>query len=194
MSEWLFELDKNLFFSLNGSLLALDSFWIFWSSGAAWVVMALPIVWMGLCRLHLSLFLGALVGAAILLTFTDQVSNLVKDLVQRPRPCRIWETEVHLLWPRCSEFGFFSAHAANSFAQATWWTFISSQYLANRISCIIGVYCYLAASCVSLSRIFVGVHFPSDVLAGLIFGTLTAFLAAKGFAALKYKFGRSSPL
>lgn len=190
MPEWLFELDKNIFFALNGNFPVLDGFWIFWGSEAAWVVMALPIVWLGICRLQPSPFLWALAGAAILLTFTDQVSTFVKYMVQRPRPCRIWVTEVHLLWPRCSEFGFFSAHAANSFAQATWWTFISSQYLANRIRWIIGIYWYLAALFVALSRIFAGVHFPSDVLAGIVFGTLTAMVAAKGFGTLMYKFGR----
>ena len=113
-----------------------------------------------------------LLAVALMITLSDQLSNLLKSTVMRPRPCRDPEIGhlVHLVREHCGgAYGFVSAHAANSFALAT---FISMLYRRRWV--IAGMVCW--AILVSYSRIYLGVHYPGDILGGAMLGTLVAWI------------------
>jgi undecaprenyl-diphosphatase len=106
------------------------------------------------------------VSAIALILLTDETSQLLKDLFQRIRPCGVLNADACL---RVRSFSFPSNHAANMFALAT---FLSYNYLRS------GLICFLAAALVGYSRIYVGSHYPFDVLGGALWGVLVGFLSA----------------
>ena len=100
-----------------------------------------------------------------LLILSDQLSsNLLKDLLDRPRPCNTLD-DVHLLVGCGSSFSLPSSHAANFGAVAlhlSWFYPRGAPYLAGW------------ALLVGYSRVYVGVHYPGDVLVGFLVGVLAA--------------------
>jgi len=113
----------------------------------------------------------------ILLTFllTDQISSsLIKEWVQRIRPCHIaqWEDRIHLLEGKGGLFSFVSSHAANVFGLAA---FTSLVYRKKWYTTILFLWAFL----VSYSRIYVGKHFPGDVIFGALIGILLGWMIYK---------------
>jgi undecaprenyl-diphosphatase len=115
-----------------------------------------------------------------LIILTDQTSShLLKPLIHRSRPCNVLGgVHLHLngQWVFTPEvvttvfrrsFSFPSSHATNSFAAAT-----LLSYAYRRWTPV----CFLIASSVAYSRVYVGVHYPSDVAAGALLGTGFAFV------------------
>ncbi|MBI1226813.1 MAG: phosphatase PAP2 family protein [Bacteroidetes bacterium] len=94
-------------------------------------------------------------------------SHLLKKNVQRLRPCKVLEAnkEMHLLVPCGSGFSFPSSHAANHFALATFMLLI-----LGRVFRWIKIPLVLWASSVSFAQVYVGVHYPLDVIAGAMLG------------------------
>lgn len=91
---------------------------------------------------------------------SDQGANLIKDAVQRTRPCHVIP-EVHLLAGCTQSPAFPSNHASNMFAIATmaWLEFRRWRWILPAL-----------AAAMAYSRLYVGVHYPSDVLAGALLG------------------------
>jgi undecaprenyl-diphosphatase len=108
-----------------------------------------------------------------LLILSDQLSStLIKEWVQRPRPCHVIDgvpvvPGVHLLVNCGGGKSFPSSHAVNNFAVATLFAFY---YPKGKW----GFYAW--AALVALSRPAVGVHYPSDILGGAIIGILVGAL------------------
>ena len=113
------------------------------------------------------IFRIALLVAGVL--FWDQGSGWFKDWVARPRPCQQVEGLRVLVY--CSPFGFFSAHAANSFGIA----FLTKRWLHPAWFPVL----LLVALLQSFSRLHLGVHYPLDLFAGAIFGILGARLLSR---------------
>jgi len=114
-----------------------------------------------------------LILVIILIVLTDQTSGFFKDFFQRLRPCHDQEINsfIRIVKEGCGGlYGLFSAHAANTFAVATFFYFTLKRYSKNF------KYLFLWATIVSYSRIYVGVHFPSDIIFGACFGIVTAYL------------------
>ncbi len=89
---------------------------------------------------------------------------LIKNLIQRPRPY-ITLSELKALVPLRTDYSFPSGHTSTSFACA---------YAAVRSNGRRWVWVYAVAAMIAVSRLFVGMHYPSDILAGILFGTLIA--------------------
>lgn len=106
------------------------------------------------------------VGAADLVAH-----RLIKPLVHRPRPDPT-QMVVILRAPRGGRYGFPSNHAANCFAGAA---FLSSVYPALSIPL------YALAALVAYSRVYVGVHYPVDVLGGALLGLAMGSIGAAAF-------------
>jgi len=109
---------------------------------------------------------------ALLILISDQLSSsVIKSLVARPRPCHEVNggplvAGVRLLVDCGSGYSFPSSHAVNNFALATFLSYYYRRYapLFYSFACVMG-----------LSRIVVGVHFPSDVAGGAVIGSLIAW-------------------
>ena len=94
---------------------------------------------------------------------------VLKDLIARPRPCHIDET-IELLVKKPSSYSCPSTHSAWAFAATT------SVYLFNKKY---GLLTYIFSSLVAFSRMYLFVHFPSDVLLGIVLGIIFAILVKK---------------
>ena len=94
---------------------------------------------------------------------------VLKDLIARPRPCHLDET-IELLISRPSSYSCPSTHSGWAFAAATSIYLFNSKY---------GILTYVFASLVAFSRMYLFVHFPSDVLIGIVLGILFAIISKR---------------
>ena len=100
-------------------------------------------------------------------------SGILKPLVQRIRPCFVLD-HVRLLVSQPRSYSFASSHAANSAAVATViWIFFHRGIFVEKLFTIIMM---LYALAISWSRVYVGVHYPGDVIAGMVIGVCSAML------------------
>ena len=109
--------------------------------------------------------IGLAVGAADFIA-----SGILKELVARPRPTRVPELEgvLHLVnGYKSGRYGFVSSHAANTMAVALLFSLIWRNKIAT-----VGLMLWVAANC--YSRMYLGVHYPTDILGGLMVGALVA--------------------
>jgi undecaprenyl-diphosphatase len=113
----------------------------------------------------------AVLFSAVVVTLTDQTaSSLIKPALERLRPCKVME--VHLLVGCGAGFSMPSSHAANLFGQA---------YFFFGVSRPSARYLIPFAIVVALSRVFVGVHYPADIIVGAALGTILGYLVSKVF-------------
>ena len=111
---------------------------------------------------------------SVLILFTDQFTNVVKDFTQRLRPCRLDELQGLLrdIDIRCGKYGFFSAHAANSISV----TIFIINCVDESVKKFLKPVLILWVMIFSYSRIYLGVHYPFDTVFGLSFGIFSGFL------------------
>ena len=111
---------------------------------------------------------------SVLILFTDQFTNVVKDFTQRLRPCRLDELQGLLrdIDIRCGKYGFFSAHAANSISV----TIFIINCVDESVKKFLKLVLILWVMIFSYSRIYLGVHYPLDTVFGLSFGIFSGFL------------------
>ncbi len=175
MLEQLQQLDTSLFIGINSGIknTLLDLLCPFMRKQSNWYLLYAVLGYF-LYEKYRMRFLWILLGAAILVLVSDQVSaNLIKNTVQRLRPCNNpdLKDQVRLLVHCGSGFSFISAHATNHFAIAF---FISSFYAELKWARPVAI---LWASLIAFSQVYVGVHYPSDVLAGAALGSFFGILA-----------------
>jgi undecaprenyl-diphosphatase len=127
----------------------------------------------------------------VVITCSDQLSSsVIKGIVQRPRPCHTVDgvpvlSDVHLLVGCGSGKSFPSSHAVNNFAAATLFAWFYRR----------GLWAFFAwAAIVAISRVAVGVHYPSDVIGGAAIGTLVALVLIQSWTLLQRRwFPRLDP-
>jgi undecaprenyl-diphosphatase len=119
-----------------------------------------------------------IVGAVLAVALADQISvHFFKEVLQRYRPCHNLEIKqmVHLINNHCGgKYGFVSSHAANTFAIATYMLLVLP--FLNKLSKYTLVFW---AALVSYSRIYVGVHYPADIVVGGLLGIICGIMAFK---------------
>lgn len=172
--EQLIELDHEVFLYLNNlGGPAWDNFWNFltdkWSSIPLYIVL--------LVLMYRNFGIKATVITLILIagmiTCTDQLANVFKNGFQRLRPCGqegVMEY-ARFVAVRCGKYGYFSAHAASSAALTVFLGII-----LRRSYPVIPYVLILWALMVGYSRIYVGVHYPLDVLTGIAIGSGIGFI------------------
>lgn len=134
---------------------------------------------------------GRILIVLILITvfISDQISSsLIKPLVARPRPCHIVDGKVMIenlrLLVSCGPgFSLPSSHAVNHFAVA---------FILSKIYDKFKIYFFLFASIVAFSRIYIGVHYPSDVFLGAILGVTIAIIVYETYYWLNTKYIKKS--
>lgn len=132
--------------------------------------------------------LWLLVGSVtVLIILSDQLSvHLFKETVRRYRPCHnlLLKEKVQLINGVCGGlYGFVSSHAANSFALTTFLIlFFRNKYFA------LGM--YLWAVIVSYSRVYAGVHYPFDILGGMMLGIFIGLFVYKFYSHINRKYAQ----
>ena len=178
MIEEIIKLDSKLLIFLNNlGVPRFDNFWVSLSKIEANILMYLFLIclffYIQKARLKFPNILYLIFVIAIMITITDQGANLFKDSFQRLRPCydETVKDSIRLVKDNCGgKYGFFSAHASNSFSLAIFFGLL----FRNRIRYIILI-TLAYASFISYSRIYLGVHFPIDIIFGSLFGLFIGF-------------------
>jgi membrane-associated phospholipid phosphatase len=172
----LLDLDQSLFYAINSIRLPLllEELCILARRGSTWIPLyALLAVWL-LYRFKMKGLWIALIAAACA-GFTDYTnSKILKTAIQRSRPCQILPESTIQLRVSCGTGKSFpSSHAANHMAFALFLIHI----FGKRFRWVLLLFPW--ALCIGFCQIFVGVHYPIDILAGFIYGGITSFLFYK---------------
>lgn len=177
MLEYLLKIDEQLLVFLNNlGVESWDNFWKIFTEKYTHIPMLIVLLVLLFRALGTKRFFIAFLVLIGMATFTDQITNLAKYNFLRPRPCKVSELEgvIRFVAKRCSRYGYFSGHSSNSMALA-----ISlGLLLKHRYSKLLYVLIFWAL-CMGYSRIYVGVHYPGDVLTGFIVGGLNGYLFYK---------------
>lgn len=171
MLEQIIELDKEIFMLINQGLANPFFDWLL-------PILRNPFTWAPLYLFLIIFFIrtygkmGVLIVAMTFANFlvSDIVSShAIKKSVQRVRPCNdpVFKEDV-ILRARCGTgYSFTSSHATNHFAMAFFWI-----VLFRRRWKPTAALCVIWTTLISFSQIYVGVHYPFDILFGAILGTL----------------------
>ncbi|TVZ25616.1 undecaprenyl-diphosphatase [Gillisia sp. Hel_I_86] len=174
MLDELIEYDRELFLYLNNlGNPTWDPFWLLMTD--KWTAIPLYAVLLFLIykKIGVKGTLITMVLVALMITCTDQLANLFKHGFERPRPCgqEGVKEATRFIAERCGRFGYFSAHASNSTALAVFVGLILKKFYPKLIYFLL-----FWALIVTYSRIYVGVHYPLDVITGMLIGTLLGLL------------------
>ncbi len=181
MLEYLQQMDLAVFKLING----FHSFWadecMYWLSNKyVWIPAYALLLFVIYRKWGLKQTLYILLAVGILILLSDRLSSgLLKPWIARFRPCRPeaglgeW---VHLVHNKCGgKYGFVSSHAANFFAMATFFSFL---FRKKRLSFLFMGLALLTA----YSRVYLGVHYPGDVIAGAMLGALAGYFIFASYA------------
>lgn len=182
MLETIKSLDQSLFLALNAhhnpffdQLMWLFSGKLFWAPLYAWFL------WL-LYKRFPKHYWTVIIAIVLMIVASDQLCNLAKNGIMRLRPSQDpgIQALVHIVNDyRGGMYGFYSSHASNAFAVALFMLTIAG----SKQKFLIPV-CLLYAMVTAYSRIYLGVHYPLDILTGALAGTLLG----TGFALLHSKF------
>jgi undecaprenyl-diphosphatase len=173
MINQLEHLDQQLFLFLNSLNSAfLDPVMYALSGKLIWVPLYIAIlVFMFFSLKDRKKFYLLLLFIVLAVLITDQGSVFIKNIVRRPRPCHepLIDGLVHIVNGKCGGmFGFVSSHAANAFNVAL----VSLLIIKRRAYT---VFIIVWAFVVGYTRVYLGVHYPGDVLSGSVYGALVGW-------------------
>jgi len=186
--EELIQLDRQVFLYLNNlGTTTWDGFWMFITGKWNSIPLYALLMYLLYKKLGVKATLITVFVVGLMIAGTDQLANLFKKvLFLRPRPCHdevIYEA-MRLVKSYCGgKYGYFSAHAASSMALAVFLGKILKPHFIY-----LGTLLLVWAVLVGYSRIYIGVHYPGDVLTGMFFGVLIALLLYKLQQYLIYRF------
>lgn len=177
MIEQLLEYDTKLFLFLNnlGSP-NWDTLWLVITHEFTFAPMYAVLLFLLHRKFGTKALLIFIVIVALMITFTDQMTNVFKRGFQRTRPCGEADLidQMRYIAVRCGKYGFFSGHSSNSMAAAVFAGLVLRPYYKNLIFLLL-----FWSAVVAYSRIYVGVHYPLDLICGLTFGAITGYLFYK---------------
>lgn len=183
MIEYLKSIDTDLFLFLNGSHNTFFDPIMYWlSNKLIWTPMYLLIIFLIIRRYKMQGVI-MLLFIAVTITLCDQTaSGLLKNTVQRLRPSHdpALMNLVHLSKAGPGGlYGYASSHAANVFGLATFLFFALDQKFR-----ILKYWMFVWATLVAYSRIYNGVHYPGDVITGVLIGIGYGYLLTKAYQSL----------
>lgn len=182
--ETLLEWDKNLFIFLNslGSE-RFDGFWLFITDQINWIPIFLIVMYLVFKHLGWKHALMIILVMALLVALTDQTTNLIKNGFQRLRPGSdpILNGLMRAVKTRKS-FSFISGHASNSMAAAFFLYNVLKPYLKYM------GFIFLWPLIFAYSRIYLGLHYPGDILCGYAWGILMSLIMLELYTFLRDKY------
>lgn len=182
MIDFLEKIDQDLLLFINGMHSPIFDYLMWWISlSTIWI----PLYAFFVYKLFLKYkkqFWKILIIIVACVALTDGISSgIIKPLVGRYRPSHNLELkdQLHLHQYQDNTFyaggtyGFVSSHAANSFGVAT--------LIILLLGCTSKHYYWLIlwASIISYSRMYLGVHYPTDIIGGMLVGIFSAWIAVK---------------
>lgn len=182
MLENLLALDVQLLVYLNGlGSEAYDGLWLFITKQTNWTPFFLVLLYIIYTKVGIKQTLYILLAIAVLILITDQSTNLMKYTVQRLRPCNNPDIIIRAV-KTSKSFSFFSGHAANSMAAAMFIYHVLKPYFKYTFLL------FLWPLIFAYSRIYLGLHYPLDILCGYLFGMMTGLFVYRiyQFTQIKY--------
>ena len=175
MLDKIISLDEHLFVFLNGlGSEKYDGLWLILTKQTSWIPLFLFLLYIIFNKLGTKQTLYLLIFVAILIILTDQTANLFKNGFQRLRPCNNPEINsfIRIVQSRAS-FSFFSGHATSSMGVSTF------LYLNFKKDFKYFWLLFLWPIIFAYSRIYLGLHYPLDIICGYLCGVILGFLMFK---------------
>ncbi|WP_417368239.1 phosphatase PAP2 family protein [Flavobacterium beibuense] len=181
MLDSLIELDKNLLIYLNSlGTPAFDSFWLFITKQLNWIPVFIFLLYLAFKNLGWRNTVLVIIMLSLLITLTDQTTNLFKNTVQRLRPLNNPDIAGFVRgFKYSSSYSFFSGHASNSMACAFFLYHVLKPHVKHMW--IIFLWPLIFA----YSRIYLALHYPGDILSGFVWGIFTSSLLLMLYRSLR---------
>ncbi len=176
--EFLYRLDREIFLYLNGmGNEGWDGFWLTVTNKFFWIPLYLLLLVALFKYYDWKKAVYYILAVALLVAFTDQFVNVIKFTTMRIRPCNDPDFQnIARIVKHSGGYSFISGHATNSTAVSTFFYLL----FRKRISLFYLVFVWPLTF--AFSRIYLGVHFPGDVLAGIVAGVLIGFVFYRLFS------------
>jgi undecaprenyl-diphosphatase len=172
MLEALLSIDRSLFFFLNGLHCPFVDPIMFWGTKTLMWLPLFLLFFYFVFKKYKWQTLWVLLIIALMILVSDQLSNVFKEWFARPRPThKEGLTGIHTVYGYTGgEYGFYSGHASNSMAIAIFLILILRNKYRYFSALILSWAAFMA-----YTRIYLGVHYPLDILAGCLAGSLIGF-------------------
>lgn len=186
MLDSLIQLDQQLLFWFNGSdSLFVDQLALVLTSGVTWIPLYITLFYLVVKNNETMLQIVLVVaGVCLCLLLSEGVTEgIVKPIVARWRPSNdpLIKYTVEVVGNlRSTDYGFFSAHAANTMGAATFFSLLVRDRLF-----ITALAIWSLVNC--WTRMYLGLHYPSDILCGLIWGLASGAISYFVFRKFYYK-------
>jgi undecaprenyl-diphosphatase len=177
MLEKIVALDKDLFVFLNGlGSETYDGLWLLITKQINWIPFFLLLAYLLIKNLGWKAFGFVMLFIALLLLVGNETVEFCKVVFERLRPCNEPELKNSIrIVHQSDSFSFFSGHATNSMATMTFVFLILRKY--SKYAFLVFLYPLIFA----YSRIYLGVHYPTDILTGYTVGATMGGLFYKGY-------------
>lgn len=170
MKEIILEDKQAMIFLNNLGSSTFDPFWILVSEKWFWIPLYVIFLYFLYKNFNKKSLFYILLFVALGITASDQIANIFKFGFERLRPCHDPSLEGLLREVKCGgKFGFYSAHSSNSFFVATYLTMLLGKKIKQ-----LPYFLFVWAAIVAYSRVYLGMHFPGDIIIGAIMGILLA--------------------
>ena len=172
MIDFLYSIDLVVFYFFNHTLSVgfLDKFFSIITNVNNWYITYIVLLGISFTKGGIKGKL-AVIGVILLIVVTDQTGyRLLKEYFARPRPCNFL-TDVLTPLGCTGSYSFPSNHALNNFAAA-----IFFYRLFPKLKWVL----FITASLISISRVYLGLHYPSDILGGAVIGLAFGYAFASG--------------
>lgn len=187
MIETLVNFDRNLFLFINSMHSEFMDAIMWWVADRFIWIPLYVVLAVFLVRKYGKQGYFMVIFAALLIVLSDQGSVLMKNTFERLRPCHDESLSflVHTIKNKCGgQYGFVSSHAANTMAVFTYLMMITRN-CNTTLTGVMAFWVLLIGYC----RVYMGVHFPADIIGGWIIGILAA-----GITYVIYRLLFDSPL